>query len=132
MPRNGGKWIVWLRSHRQPVPADLSALFDDPVPLVRVYAAGAWWGRTGEAKRVRDVVEKAIRTSDRDAIVFGFQVLAELGPAAGDIVPLVWEYLEHEDAAVRLNAASTISSCCTDKRVLAEARARLVADTGDR
>jgi hypothetical protein len=132
MPRKGGKWIVWLQSHRQPLPADLSELFDDPVPLVRVSAAGAWWGRTGEAKQVRDVVEAAIRTGDRDAVVFGCQVLGEMGPAAGDVVALVWDYLEHENAAIRLNAASALLRCCNEKRVLAQARARLAADTGDR
>ncbi len=131
MPRNGGKWIVWLRSNRQPLPTDLSDLFADSVPLVRVNAAGAWWGRTGEAKRVRDVLEAAIRTGDRDAVVFGCQVLAEMGPAAGDVVPLLWSYLGHDDKYVRMNAASAISCCCLDKRVLAKARSSLITDTGD-
>jgi hypothetical protein len=131
MPRKGGQWIVWLRANRQPLPADISALFDDPSPLVRVNAAGAWWGRTGEAKRAADVVGAAIRTGDRDAIIFGCQVLAAMGPAAGNIVSLVWEYLVHNDGAIRLNAASAIAQCCTDKRVLVEVRARLVPDTGD-
>src|SRR5262249_53777770 len=128
--RGRGKWIVWLRSHRQPLPADLSDLFNDPVPLVRVNAAGAWWGRTGEAKRARDL-EEAIRTGDRDAAVFGCQLLAEMGPAAGDVVPLLWPYLGHDDRYVRTNAASALSRCCTDRRVLAEARSRLISDTGD-
>jgi hypothetical protein len=132
MPRNGGKWIVWLRSHRQPLPADLSALFNDPVPLVRVNAAGAWWGRTGEAKRARDVVGEAIRTGDRDAVIFGCQLLAEMGPTAGDVVALLWPYLGHDDRYVRLNAAGALCDCCTDRRVLIEARSRLITDTGDR
>jgi hypothetical protein len=81
---------------------------------------------------VRDVVEAAIRTGDRDAVVFGCQVLAEMGPAAGDVARLVWDYLEHENAAIRANTALALLRCCTDKRVLAQARARRAADTGDR
>jgi hypothetical protein len=100
---------------------------DDPVCLVRVRAAAVLWAQTGDQVAVRPVVDAAIRSGDRNGIVYGCQLLMEFGPAAGDVVPLLWDYIRHPDVGVRGNAAYAVFKCCRDKRVLAEAAALLEA-----
>jgi HEAT repeat protein len=106
-------------------------LLSDPIGLVRVRAAFVLWVHLQDLPLIQPVVEEAIRSGDRDAVVDGCQLLTEFGPAAGDVVPLVWEYLRHPDGMVRLNAASALLKCCRDKQVLAEAATILETDGWD-
>jgi hypothetical protein len=62
-----------------------------------------------------------LASGEPNAVIFGCHLLGDLGPAAGDIVPLVWEYLRHPDELVRGNAGFALFKCCVDKRALAEA-----------
>jgi vesicle coat complex subunit len=106
-------------------------LLNDPVGLVRVRAAAVLWAQTQDEVAVRSVVDAAVRSGERDAVIYGCHLLMELGPAAGDIAPLVWEYLRHPDAMVRGNAAYAVFKCCRDRRVLAEAAELVECKTGD-
>ena len=133
MAGNRDKWLRVLRSRRPEPPSasDIPPLLDDPDPLVRVCAAALLWDPAAEPERVRAATDAAVRSGDRDAVVYGCHLLQEAGPAAGDIVPLVWGYLRHPDGGVRANAAYALFKCCRDKAVLAEAAAQLTDDTGD-
>jgi hypothetical protein len=128
------KWLDALRSFRRgrPLPPDLSTLVDDPAPVVRLCAAGVRWAEGGEVPLARWAAAEAIRSGERDAVIYGCHLLMELGPAAGDIAPLVWEHLRHPDATVRGNAAYAVFKCCRDRRVLAEAAELVAGTTGDR
>jgi HEAT repeat protein len=126
--------VLWVLRH---YPADdriraaARALLGDPICVIRVRAAAVLWALTRDQAAVRPVVDAAICSGDRDGVVYGCQLLMEFGPAAGDVVPLVWGYLRHPDAGVRVNAAYALFKCCRDKQVLAEAAAILEASLAD-
>src|SRR4051794_18940110 len=103
MARDRDKWLRVLQSRRPGPPnaSDVPRLLDDPDPLVRVCAAALLWDPAAEPVRVRAVVDDAVRSDDRDAVVYGCHLLMEAGSAAGDVVPLVWGYLRHPDGGVR-------------------------------
>lgn len=127
MPRNGGNWLKVLRSHLGvgEVGIDLPTALEHPDQVVRVLAAGVVWERTGgrQPGLVLPYIEAAIRSGERWGLVFGCQLLAAMGPTAGDIIPLVWEHLRHPEWGVRTNAAFAILKCCRDRQLLAEAAA---------
>src|SRR6476646_5643386 len=93
MPRNGGTWLRELQSRLgQPsAGVDLPAALEHPDPAVRVLAAGVVWGRTGgrQPELVLPFATAGILSGERRAVVVGCALLAELGRAAGDVVPLV-------------------------------------------
>jgi hypothetical protein len=132
MGRNGGNWLQLLRTRLGvgEVGIDLLALVEHPDSVIRVLAAGVVWGRTGgrQPALVLPHIEVAIRSGDLSGLVFGCQLLSEMGPSAGDIVPLVWALLRHSDWGVRLNAACAICKCCRDRRVLDETAALIEAE----
>ncbi|MFO0925463.1 MAG: hypothetical protein U0736_00260 [Gemmataceae bacterium] len=100
-------------------------LLDDPVCVVRICAAAVVWAQTQDQSAIRPVVDAAIRSGDRWAVRYGCGLVMEFGPAAGDVAPLVWDYLRDPDAALRLNAGYAVLKCCLDKQVLAAAAALL-------
>jgi|SRR5262245_1214386 len=132
MPRNGGTWLRLLQSRlgRPSAGVDLPAALEHPDLVIRVLAAGVVWGRTGgrQPTLVMPHIEAAIRSRQHWGLVFGCQLLAAMGPAAGHVVPLVWEHLRHSEWGVRLNAASAICGCCRDRRVLGETAALIEAE----
>jgi hypothetical protein len=109
---------------------DLPAALEHPDPAVRVLAAGVVWGRTGgrQPELVLPYVATGIRSGTRWGVVYGCQLLSEVGRAAGDIVPLVWHLLSSTESAVRFNAAFALLKCCPNKRVLTETRQLLEGD----
>src|SRR5262245_65760541 len=108
MPRNGGNWLQLLRSHLGvgEVGIDLAAALEHPDSVIRVLAAGVVWGRTGgrQPELTLQHIAAAIRSGERWGKVFGCQLLAAIGPSAGDIVPLVWDLLADAESGVRFNA----------------------------
>jgi hypothetical protein len=126
VPQTGRNWKQLLRSHLKGKQAGVGfpALLGHPDPAIRVLAAGVIWARTGsrQPELALPVIAEAIRSGERWGKVFGCQLLAEMGRAAGDIVPLVWGLLSDTESGVRLNAAFALLKCCPDKEVLADAR----------
>jgi hypothetical protein len=133
MAKSRQKWLDALRSfHRgKALPTDLATLVDDPRPIIRLCAAGLRWAEGGEPAFARAAAAESIQSGQRDAVIYACHLLMELGPAAGDIVPLLWEYLQHPDAIIRGNAAYAVFKCCRDTRVLAEAAELVEGKTGD-
>jgi hypothetical protein len=127
------KWLDSLRVYRrdEAIPADLSALADDPSPVVRLCVVGVRLAETGDVALARLAAAEAIRSGERDAVICGCRLLADLGPAAGDIVPLVWQYLRHPDDMVGGNAGFALLKCCMERRVLAEAAGLLEPGPGE-
>src|SRR5688572_30099569 len=76
------KWLDALRSFRgrKPLPADLSTLVDDPRPIIRLCAAGIRWAEGGEPAFAQAAAAEAIRSGERDAVIYGCHLLMELGP----------------------------------------------------
>jgi hypothetical protein len=132
MPHKGGTWLRELQARlgRPSASVDLPAALEHPDPVIRLLAAGVVWGRTGgrQPELVMPHIVAAIQSGTRLEVVFGCQLLAELGLAAGDIVPLVWHLLTSPESAVRFAAAFAVLECCTEKRVLIEARQFLEGD----
>ncbi len=127
-------WVRGLRSSLGdgPLPDDWSTLADHPKAIVRLYVAGLRWAEDGDAPAARAAAAEAIQSGESHPMCMGCQLLMHLGPAAGDVVPLVWGHLRHPDGMVRGNAGYALLKCCPEARVLAEAAAVLEAnaDTG--
>ena len=115
----------WVRSDG----IDLPSLLGHPDLTVRVLVAGIIWTRTGgrQSAEALPVIAEAIRAGGPSRIL-GCQLLAEMGPTAGDIVPLVRGLLHEPEPGVRLAAAFALLKCCPDKPVLAEAQQCLAGD----
>jgi HEAT repeat protein len=125
---------LWLLRYYPPNDSIRSAvmvLLADPICLVRVRAAAVLWEQARDLDALLPVVVAAVCSGDQDGVLFGCQLLMAFGPAAGDIVPLVWSYLRHPDGMVRANAAYALFKCCSDRRVLAEAAEQLEAGSAD-
>ena len=74
----------------------------------------------------------AIQSGEALEVCMGCQLLMQLGATAGDVRPLVWDYLRHPDGMVRGNAGGVLLECCPDTRIWADAAAVLEAEpTGD-
>jgi hypothetical protein len=108
----------------------LSTLADHPEAIVRLYVAGIRWTEDGDVPAARAAAVEAIRSGEAHPVCMGCQLLMQLGPAAGDVVPLIWDYLRHPDGMVRGNAGYVLLKCCPDTRVLADAAAVLETDPG--
>jgi hypothetical protein len=135
MPRKGGIYLrdLLARIGRVSAGVDLPTALEHPDPATRVLAAGVAWERTGgrQPELALPIIATALQSGEHWAVVQGCRLLGDLGPAGEDLVPLVWPYLDHDDKYLRMHAASALSECCTDRRVLAEVRSRLVTHTGD-
>jgi vesicle coat complex subunit len=107
------------------------ALLGDPALLVRVSAAAVLWAQARDLAGTLPAVEAALRSGERQAVIYACHLLVGLGQAAGEVVPLLWGHLRHPDGVVRGNAAYALLKCCADKRLLAEAAALVLADAGD-
>jgi hypothetical protein len=44
---------------------------------------------------------------------------------AEEMIPVVWPYITHQKASIRLNAAYAVLKCCQEKQLLMEAQALL-------
>jgi hypothetical protein len=108
----------------------LSTLAGHPKAIVRLYVAGIRWTEDGDVPAARGAAVEAIRSGEAHPMCMGGHLLMQLGPAAAEVVPLVWDYLRHPDGMVRGNAGFVLLKCCPDARVLAEAAAVLEADPG--
>jgi hypothetical protein len=108
----------------------LSTLADHPEAIVRLYVAGIRWTEDGDVPAARAAAVDTIRSGEAHPVCMGCQLLMQLGPAADDVLPLVWDYLRHPSGMVRGNAGFVLLECCPDTRILAEAAAVLEDDLG--
>ena len=108
-------WVRGLRASlgRVPLPADLSTLADHPEAIVRLYVAGIRWTEDGDVPAARAAAVEAIRSGEAHPVCMGCQLLMQLGPAADDVLPLVWDYLRHPSGMVRGNAGFVLTSTRT-------------------
>jgi hypothetical protein len=127
----------WFRALRSslggaPLPANVLVLADHPKAVVRLYVAGIRWTEDGDVPAARAAAITAIQSGEAHEVCMGCQLLTQLGATAGDVRPLVWDYLRHPNWLVRGNAGYVLLKCCPDARVWAEAAAVLEAEsTGD-
>jgi hypothetical protein len=112
------------------LPADIATLADHPDEMIRLYVVGIRWTEDGDVPATRAAALEALRSSEAYAVSMGCQLLMQLGPAAGDVVPLVWDHLRHPKGFVRGNAGNVLLQCCPDTRILAEAAGVLEAEPG--
>jgi HEAT repeat protein len=108
-----------------------TGLLQDPSPLVRIRAAEVLWVWSQDAVSLRPIVHEAIRSGEKFAVVYGCRLLLDFGPPAGDIVPLVWDYLQHPDSLIRRDVAYLLFKLCSDKHILFEAADLLAATLGN-